>query len=99
MRGSLSRQPWIACTPRLATRGGYEIEYRLLEPDGVVRWVNGRARCVEPNDGTGLKLFGVSIDVTARKQAEAEREELLQKRAQLEHVARVATLGELTTTL
>ena len=43
------------------------------------------------------------MDVTARKQAEAsaaqEREELQQKRAQLEHVARVATLGELTATL
>ena len=87
----------------LETRGEYEIEYRLLEPDGVVRWINGRARCVEANDGTGLKLFGVSMDVTARKQAEAsaaqEREELQQKRAQLEHVARVATLGELTATL
>jgi two-component system sensor kinase FixL len=55
---------------------------------------------VEPNDGTGLKLFGVSMDVTARKQSEAsaaqEREELQKKRAELEHVARVATLGELT---
>ena len=87
----------------LETRGGYEIEYRLLEPDGVVRWINGRARCVEPNDGTGLKLFGVSMDVTARKQAEAsaaqEHEELQKKRAELEHVARVATLGELTATV
>ena len=87
----------------LETRGEYEIEYRLLEPDGVVRWINGRARCVEPNDGTGLKLFGVSMDVTARKQAEAsaaqEREELRKKRAELEHVARVATLGELTATV
>jgi C4-dicarboxylate-specific signal transduction histidine kinase len=58
---------------------------------------------VEPNDGTGLKLFGVSMDVTARKQAEAsaaqEREELHKKRAELEHVARVATLGELTATV
>ena len=87
----------------LETRGEYEIEYRLLEPDGVVRWINGRARCVEPNDGTGLKLFGVSMDVTARKQAEAsaaqEHEELQKKRAELEHVARVATLGELTATV
>jgi len=87
----------------LKTRGEYEIEYRVLDPDGAVRWINGRARCVEADDGTGLKLFGVSMDVTARKQAEAsaarEREELQQKRAQLEHVARVATLGELTATL
>jgi C4-dicarboxylate-specific signal transduction histidine kinase len=51
---------------------------------------------VEPDDGTGPKLFGVSMDVTARKQAEASA---AQKRAELEHVARVATLGELTATL
>ena len=58
---------------------------------------------MEPNDGTGLKLFGVSMDITARKQAEAsaaqEHEELRKKRAELEHVARIATLGELTTTV
>ena len=36
------------------------------------------------------------MDVTARKQAEASA---AQKRAELEHVARVATLGELTATL
>ena len=51
---------------------------------------------VGPDDGTGPKLFGVSMDVTARKQAEASA---AQKRAELEHVARVATLGELTATL
>ena len=51
---------------------------------------------MEPDDGTGPKLFGVSMDVTARKQAEASA---AQKRAELEHVARVATLGELTATL
>ena len=69
----------------------------------MVRWINGRARCVEPSDGTGLKLVGVSMEITARKQAEAlaaqEHEELRKKRAELEHVARVATLGELTTTV
>jgi PAS domain S-box-containing protein len=87
----------------LATRGGYEMEYRVQQPDGVIRWINSRGRCVNSDDGTGLRLFGVLIDVTARKQAEAsaaqERAELQQKRAELEHIARVATLGELTATL
>ena len=87
----------------LETRGEYEMEYRVQHPDGMVRWINARGRCVESDDGTGPKLFGVSMDVTARKQAEAlaaqERDELQQKRAQLEHVARLATLGELTATL
>jgi PAS domain S-box-containing protein len=80
----------------LQTRGEYEVEYRVQQTDGMPRWVHGRGRCVEPDDGTGPKLFGVSMDVTARKQAEASAAE---KRAELEHVARVATLGELTVTL
>ena len=80
----------------LQTRGEYEVEYRVQQADGPARWIYGRGRCVEPDDGTGPKLFGVSMDVTARKQAEAAA---AQKRAELEHVARVATLGELTTTL
>jgi two-component system, LuxR family, sensor kinase FixL len=87
----------------LMNRGEYELEYRVQHPDGVIRWINSRGRCASSDEGTGLKIFGVLIDVTARKLAEAsaarEREELQQKRAQLEHVARVATLGELTTTL
>ena len=80
----------------LQTRGEYEVEYRLQPADGRARWIHGRGRCVGPDDGTDPKLFGVSMDVTARKQAEASA---AQRRAELEHVARVATLGELTTTL
>ena len=80
----------------LQTRGNYEMEYRVQHADGMTRWIHGRGRCVEPDDGSGPKLFGVSMDVTARKQAEASA---AQKRAELEHVARVATLGELTATL
>ena len=81
----------------LETRGEYEIEYRLRQAEGMAaRWIQGRGRCVGPDDSTGPKLFGVSMDVTARKQAEAS---VAQKRAELEHVARVATLGELTATV
>ncbi len=90
----LAREAAIA--QAVQTRGEYELEYRLQPADGVARWIHGRGRCVEPNDGTGPKLFGVSMDITARKEAEASA---AQKRAELEHVARVATLGELTTTL
>jgi C4-dicarboxylate-specific signal transduction histidine kinase len=62
----------------------------------MARWIHGRGRCVGPDEGTSPRLFGVSMDVTARKQAETTA---AQKRAELEHVARVATLGELTATL
>ena len=85
-----------AITQAIQTRGEYEVEYRLQPADGMARWIHGRGRCVAPDDGTDPKLFGVSMDITARKQAEASA---AQKRAELEHVARVATLGELTTAL
>ena len=85
----------------LETRGEYEMEYRVLAAGRHGPLDHRRGRCVEPDDGTGPKLFGVSMDVTARKQAEAAaaRNEELRRSGQLEHVARVATLGELTATL
>jgi PAS domain S-box-containing protein len=85
-----------AITRALMTRGDYEVEYRVRDADGRVRWIHGRGRGVGPDDDAGPKLFGVSMDVTARKQAEASA---AQRRSELEHVARVATLGELTATL
>ena len=80
----------------LETRGEYEVEYRVQRADGMTRWIHGRGRGVGPDDSSGPKLFGVSMDVTDRKQAEASA---AKERAELEHVARVATLGELTATL
>jgi hypothetical protein len=71
----------IACTPRShrprsGDHPGAPDSRRIR--NGVSRaaggWrdcCHGRGRCVGPDDGTGPKLFGVSMDVTARKQAEA----------------------------
>ena len=54
----------------IETEGEYEIEYRLLLPDGTLRWIGGRGRCVAANEGHGTRLIGVSVDITPRKQAE-----------------------------
>jgi PAS domain S-box-containing protein len=80
----------------IQTRGQYDMEYRVQKLDGTIRWIHGRGRCLGPDGGTGPKLFGVSMDVTARKEAEASA---AQKRAELEHISRIATLGQLTATL
>jgi len=52
------------------TQGSYEIEYRALLPDGTLRWMHGRARCVSDEKGTFSRLLGVSMDVTEQKQAQ-----------------------------
>jgi PAS domain S-box-containing protein len=48
----------------------YDFEYRVILPDGSVRWMEQRGRCVLGTDGKTVVTRGVSIDVTARKQAE-----------------------------
>ena len=54
----------------IETQGEYEIEYRILLPDGTVRWIGGRGRCVGDEEGTLKRLVGVSMDITERKEAE-----------------------------
>jgi PAS domain S-box-containing protein len=52
-------------------RGGtYDIEYRLVLPDGGVRWVQSRAQVVRAATGEALRLAGIAMDTTARRNAE-----------------------------
>jgi PAS domain S-box-containing protein len=51
------------------TNGEYEIEYRILLPDGTLRWIYGRGRCIH-RQGERARLIAVSMDITERKQAE-----------------------------
>jgi signal transduction histidine kinase/DNA-binding response OmpR family regulator len=78
----------------LKTGDDYSIEYRNIWPDGSQHWVDVRARVVRRADGSIKSLVGVSSDITARKVAEIECENLL---AQL--AAERTALAELTATL
>jgi two-component system, LuxR family, sensor kinase FixL len=52
------------------TQGEYAMEYRVLLPDGTLRWIGARGRCINVEDGKGIRLFGVSMDVTAQKESQ-----------------------------
>src|SRR4051812_9056953 len=54
----------------IETNGGFEAEYRIVLPDGTVRWIGGRGRCLTNGDSKHTRLVAVSMDVTERKQAE-----------------------------
>src|SRR5438034_11398964 len=60
----------------IETQGEYEIEYRILLPDGTLRWVGSRGRCVAGKNGKGARLIGVLIDRKPRKAAEADAAKL-----------------------
>jgi two-component system, LuxR family, sensor kinase FixL len=74
----------------------YDSEYRLVLPDGVVRWMATRGSVHLDALGNPDRLLGVSIDVTARKQAELEAK---QRRDELSHLSRVALVGELSASI
>ncbi|HEX5866775.1 MAG TPA: PAS domain S-box protein, partial [Beijerinckiaceae bacterium] len=49
----------------------YDIEYRVVWPDGSLHWVQIRGKLAYDNDGAPLRMSGVSLDATERKRAEA----------------------------
>ena len=50
----------------------HEIEYRVVGPDGTIRWVEGKGR-VEYEGGRPARMTGVCMMVTRRKEAELAR--------------------------
>jgi PAS domain S-box-containing protein len=83
--------------------GEYEIEYRVQVPDGKVRWINGRGRRMNGADGKPTRLFGVSMDITDRKEAISARkraeDEARRQREQIDLLGRASLLGEMTASL
>ena len=55
-----------------ALRGGgtFAAEYRLVQPDGTVRWVTAQGRCAHDAAGRPTHFPGVSFDITERKRTE-----------------------------
>jgi signal transduction histidine kinase len=71
------------------------VRYRRAA-DGQYRWFLTRAVALRNERGKILKWYGISSDIEDRKRAEQERERLRQAQADLAHLNRVSTMGELT---
>ena len=50
---------------------GYDVEYRILRPDGSLRWITARGFPVSDEKGAAYRVAGVAKDVTEEKQAQA----------------------------
>jgi PAS domain S-box-containing protein len=53
-----------------ATTEPTELEYRLMGPDGSIRWVRDRIRVEMDDEGQPIQMLGTSQDITERKLAE-----------------------------
>ncbi|HET7093501.1 MAG TPA: PAS domain S-box protein, partial [Thermomicrobiales bacterium] len=49
----------------------YDVEYRVVWPDGQIRWLRERGEAIRDPDGRLTRVLGVTQDVTERRQAEA----------------------------
>jgi two-component system sensor kinase FixL len=83
-------------TPEHLALGQFDIEYRVVRPDGSVRWIHDRGFPVRDESGRVLRIAGLAQDITGIKQAQDRERQLL---ADLAHMARLTTMGEMASGL
>jgi C4-dicarboxylate-specific signal transduction histidine kinase len=84
-----------------ASRTGTDIEadFRVVLPDGTTKYMRAVGHPMSSTSGDAGEFAGISMDVTQQWRADRERESLWQAEADLAHVTRVTTMGELTASL
>jgi PAS domain S-box-containing protein len=76
-----------------------ETEARIRGKDGIYRWFLLRAYPLQDSQGRVLRWYATRTDITELKSAEQERERLRQLEADLAHINRVSTLGEMAASI
>jgi hypothetical protein len=71
----------------------YNIDHRIVRPDGKVIWVHARADLERDSEGIATALIGTVVDITERKKVE---EEARSQRDALARVGRATSMGQLT---
>jgi two-component system, LuxR family, sensor kinase FixL len=87
------RDIWARAT---VGQGAYETEYRVVLPDGQIRWIASRGRVEFNGSGMPALVRGVALDITERKQSEREMHLL---RQEIAHAGRVSMMGQLASAL
>jgi PAS domain S-box-containing protein len=66
----------------------YTMEYRILRPDGSIRWIYDRGFSLKDEQGELYQFAGIAEDITERKKAETEIQQLVQREQALSSVIR-----------
>lgn len=63
----------------VVTGAEYNIEFRVVYPNGQIRWAQSKGQVFYNQSRQPVRMAGVDIDITAAQQLKAEKEELLQR--------------------
>ena len=77
-------------------RTDYEMDYRVVLPDGTIKFIHAIGHPVFNAAGDLVEYIGTSMDVTERRQAE---DAVRKAQAELAHIARVSTMGEMAASI
>ncbi len=69
------------------------IEYRVLHPDGTVRWLMTKGNPIFDESGDAVRYIGTCIDITDPKLIELERERLMNRQTGFEAVLNIKRIG------
>jgi PAS domain S-box-containing protein len=89
--------PFVETTLKKAVREKteFELEYRIIRPNGSIRYLRGIGRPLEIENG-GLEFIGMVVDVTERKQTEKALHEI---QIELAHVSRTTAMAEMAASI
>lgn len=83
----------------IVDKADFDLEFRILLSNGMVKWIHTVGHPVVSDAGDLEQFVGSSTDITELKSAEQEREKLRELEADLAHIDRVSTLGEMAASL
>lgn len=64
------RERVVANLPEFLKQGACELEYRVVRPDGSVRWVRDRGQVIHDDAGSAVRLDGIVTDMTELNRAQ-----------------------------
>ncbi|MBD2497056.1 PAS domain-containing protein [Nostoc sp. FACHB-280] len=81
----------------LADHTNFEIEYRIILPNGKIRWLTGKGHGIYDTEGQPIRMLGVIIDISDRKLAEEKLKQAeLQYRTVVEQIPGVVYTSPIT---
>ena len=57
-------------TSATESTGVFHEEFRIVRPDGAIRWIAGKGTLLRDSQGMPLRMVGVNYDITERKEAQ-----------------------------